>query len=115
MPSSDRTFKRGDVVVLPYPYTNRLAEKRRPALVVSSDEFNARSGLLWVAMITSAGQNSLPDDIALENEETGLGTASVARLSKLATIEADRVIRVAGRIDGKTRKDIRKALSEIVG
>ena len=114
MPSSNSTFKRGDVVVLPYPNTNRLTEKRRPALVVSSDEFNARSGLLWVAMITSAGQNSLPDDISLESEEVGLTVPSIARLAKITTIEADRVIRVAGRVDGKTRKDRRKTLAEII-
>ncbi|MEA2987282.1 MAG: mRNA interferase MazF, partial [Alphaproteobacteria bacterium] len=43
----------GDIVVVPFPYTDRLAEKRRPALVVSNAKL-VRFGLVWVAMITSA-------------------------------------------------------------
>ena len=114
MPTSEREFKRGDVLVVPFPYPDRTAAKRRPALVVSSDEFNARSGYLWVAMITSVVQNPLPDDIVLDHEKAGLHVASVARVTKIATIEADRVIRIAGKIDGKTRKDVRKALAGII-
>ena len=114
MPPFERTFKRGEVVIVPFPYSDRKSTKRRPALVVSLDEFNARSGYLWVAMIPTAAQLPLPDDIALDYEKAGLTVASVVRVAKIATIEADRVIRVAGKIDGKTRKDVRKALSGII-
>ena len=114
MPTSEHAFKRGDVVVVPFPYSDKLAEKRRPALVVSSDHFNSKSGFVWVVMITSKLQKSLADDIALNHTEAGLSKASVVRVAKIATIETARVIRVAGKIEAKTRKDVRKAIAGIL-
>jgi len=46
-------FDAFDIVVVPFPYADRLAEKRRPALVISSRKL-APFGLIWLAMITSA-------------------------------------------------------------
>ena len=47
-------FDQGDVVKVPFPYTDRATRQYRPALVVSVDAMQAAHGLLWVAMITSA-------------------------------------------------------------
>ena len=51
--SDDIRFDPFDIVVVPFPYADRLAEKRRPALVISNRKLAAH-GLVWVAMITSA-------------------------------------------------------------
>ena len=52
---SESPPKRSDIVIVPFPCADQFVEKRRPALLVSSDGFNRKHGLLWVAMITSAG------------------------------------------------------------
>lgn len=67
MASSDPAPRRFDVVIVPFPYTDQLAEKRRPALVVSADAFNRKHGLLWVAMITSAANPRWGGDIPISN------------------------------------------------
>ena len=46
------TFKQGDVIKVPFPYTDRATRKSRPALVVSSGTLEEVHGLLWVVMIT---------------------------------------------------------------
>ena len=53
MTQASHRFKPFDVAVVPFPYADRLAEKRRPALVISNHKLAAH-GLIWVAMITSA-------------------------------------------------------------
>ncbi len=112
MASSDLAPKQFDIVVVPFPYSDQLAEKRRPALVVSSNAFNKKHGLLWVVMITSATNPAKPDDIAVAaNTKTGLPAASLIRPSKIATIEPERLVRVAGRIDGRAAKTVWKLLS----
>lgn len=40
-------FEPFDVIVVPFPYVDRLAEKRRPALVISNREL-AGHGVVWV-------------------------------------------------------------------
>ncbi|MCW5723333.1 MAG: type II toxin-antitoxin system PemK/MazF family toxin [Maricaulaceae bacterium] len=106
MPASDAAPARGDVVVLPFPYSDRLAEKRRPALVVSAPSLCDRYGLVWVAMITSAANPRWPCDVPVRDlTAAGLPVASVVRPAKIACIEQARIIRRSGRlIDGDMRK-----------
>ena len=93
-----------DVVVVPFPYSDRLAEKRRPALVVSAPPLNDVLDRLWVAMITSAGGSLIYGDLEVWNlTAAGLPAASILRASKLATIDRDRVLRIAGRLDAQDR------------
>jgi mRNA-degrading endonuclease toxin of MazEF toxin-antitoxin module len=33
-------YKAGDVILIPFPYRDRLAESTRPAVVVSGDAYN---------------------------------------------------------------------------
>ncbi len=84
----------GDVVVVPFPYADVLAEKRRPAAVVAAIR---EHGLLWVVMITSAENRGWTTDVPIEDAaRAGLPKASVVRPAKIACIAADRVIRRAG-------------------
>ena len=115
MPTSDRSIKCGDVVVVPFPYSDKLAEKRRPALVASSDKFNKASGYLWVVMITSKPTNPSPDDVLFNHSKVGLSKPSVVRVSKIATIEAERVIRVVGRMEKRFMASVHKHAKQILG
>ncbi|HEY3721123.1 MAG TPA: type II toxin-antitoxin system PemK/MazF family toxin [Roseiarcus sp.] len=44
--SSPFAYRAGDVIVVPFPYSGRLEQKRRPALVVSAPELHTL-GLIW--------------------------------------------------------------------
>src|SRR5471030_595440 len=83
------SFSPGDVVKVPFPYTDRSTRQSRPALVVSSGGIEDAHGLLWVVMITSAENRGWPGDVPVHNlAATGLPAPSVIRTAKLATIEA---------------------------
>lgn len=84
-----RTFNQGDVVKVPFPYTDRSARQSRPALIVSLPAMEANHGLLWVVMITSAENRSWPGDVRIDDlSSAGLPAASVIRPTKIATIDA---------------------------
>ena len=104
-----------DVVVVPFPYSDRLAEKRRPALVVSHHDLPTRLGRVWVAMITSVAHEEL-GDVALGNHvAAGLPVPSTLRASKLATVDANRVVRVAGQLSDDDQRQARRALLACAG
>jgi mRNA interferase MazF len=85
-----------DIVVVPFPFTDRQTSKRRPALVLSSAHFNQSIQQVVLAMITSAQQFPWPGDQPIEHlAEAGLTTACLIRL-KLFTLDARLVIRRTG-------------------
>ena len=104
-----------DVVVVPFPYSDRAAEKRRPALVVSQPDLPARLELVWVAMITTAAGGSLGDMEIGDLSAAGLPAPSILRASKIATIDANRVLRVAGHLSATDQALARRALIACAG
>ncbi len=84
-----RTFEQGDVIKVPFPYTDRATRQSRPALVVSTARLKDLHGLLWVVMITSAENRGWPDDVPVTNlKMAGLPSPSLIRSAKIATIDA---------------------------
>ena len=84
-----RTFEPGDVIRVPFPYTDRATRQSRPAVVVSTAQLQELHGLLWVVMITSAENRGWPDDLPVTNLQlAGLPVPSIIRSAKMATIDA---------------------------
>lgn len=99
------TYKRWDVVAVPYPFIEGGEAKRRPALIVSADDLNASHGVYWVAMITSAKSGKRPEDIAVtDHRKAGLPESCVIRASRLATLSD---LQIAYRLGSITSKDRR--------
>lgn len=108
------SFQAFDVVVVPFPYSDRMAEKRRPALVVSAPGMQA-VGRLWVVMITSVAADQPGDSAIADLEAAGLDVGSTIRASKIATIEADRVMRRIGHLSGEDEQGAIAALRLCAG
>ncbi|OYW01668.1 MAG: hypothetical protein B7Z58_10620 [Acidiphilium sp. 37-64-53] len=82
-------FNRWDIVSVPFPYTNRPVEQRRPALVIGQHRTEGSPHLLWVLMITSASHRQWYGDVLVSDRvEAGLPAESLVRTAKIATIEA---------------------------
>ena len=109
------TFEAFDVVVVPFPFTDRAASKRRPALVLSERAaFNAGAGHVVLAMITSASQSEWPLDVRLADLHTaGLTSASVVRM-KLFTLDERLILRKAGSLAAADRKAVAAALRKLL-
>lgn len=104
-------LKRGDVVLVPFPYAELTATKARPALVVSSRAFASAEGRITVAGITSnvaahrnATSYELPDWAAV-----GLKKPSVVT-SWLATISPTLVHLKVGRLTARDLREVEKRL-----
>jgi mRNA interferase MazF len=114
--SSDREkFTSFDVVLVPFPYADRLAEKRRPALVVSSSKLS-RFGLVWVTMITTAENGPWPSDVVISDlERAGLPAPSVVRTAKIACIDPARIDRRLGRLDKAAARHVSQQIRAFLG
>jgi mRNA interferase MazF len=95
------TSEFGDVVLVPFPFTDQSTTKKRPAVVVSSADYNARRPDVIVAAVSSRvrmpssfGEVTLGDWMG-----AGLLAPSVVK-PVLATIEKGLILRHLGRLGG---------------
>jgi mRNA interferase MazF len=84
------------VVRVPFPFTDRAAVKKRPALVLSTRGFNTAAGHTIMAMITKREQSVWPRDYdVLDWAKAGLKFPSWVRM-KLFTIENSLIVDTLG-------------------
>jgi mRNA interferase MazF len=104
------TFKPFDIIVVPFPFTDSAAVKRRPALVLSTQAFNDRAAHLVLAMITSRENRGWPLDVEIRDlSAAGLSHASIVRM-KLFTLDERFTLRKAGALAEPDRAEIQRAL-----
>jgi mRNA-degrading endonuclease toxin of MazEF toxin-antitoxin module len=86
-------LRRGDVVLVQFPFASQQSGKLRPALVVQNDRDNQRLSNVIVAAITTRTHHSgeptqwLVDPAKANGRESGLHRVSVISCENLATIE----------------------------
>jgi mRNA interferase MazF len=104
----------GDVVVVPFPFVDIAAEKRRPSVILSQTRFNDSNEHSICAMITSAAHSKWPSDIPIEElEPAGLNRPCVVRW-KLFTLPNDLILRRAGKLATRDRNNIVSAARHIL-
>jgi len=85
-------YKQGDIVLLPYPYTDLTETKQRPVAIVSKDSINKQNFI--VAKITSVIRNdwfSFPINAA--DIDTALRRKSEARTNEVFTVHRSLIIK----------------------
>ena len=111
--------KQGDVVLLPFPFTDLRTSKQRPAVVVSSDAFNASRHDVIVLAITSQVPAVLnAEDYSLSIEEQRLASLpkrSMVKAGKLLTIDQRLIRKVLGRLPEPTLAHLKQRLLSVIG
>ncbi len=89
MPSTI-AYRQGDIVLVSFPFTDLTSSKRRPALVLSPDTFNAAGKDLVLAAITSRITDD-PNSVYLRRGDFARGRlpkASMVKTTKLFTMHS---------------------------
>lgn len=111
-------IRRGDIVLLPYPFTDLSGQKARPALVVSSDKFNQNNQDAIFLFITKTDYKS-PFDLRVDITDprfktTGLKAASTFRTSKIMTLQKSLARVRIGRAETSLMGDIELRLKSLL-
>lgn len=95
------TFEQKEVVLVPFPYSDLSAIKRRPVLVISNSEYNSNFNDVIVCVITS-NTNLDEYSVSLNNNDLEIGVlpeSSAIKVHKLFTIEKSKIIRKFSKIN----------------
>ncbi|MGG6238375.1 type II toxin-antitoxin system PemK/MazF family toxin [Nodosilinea sp. AN01ver1] len=109
------TYRQFDVVVVPFPFTDVEASKRRPALVLSADQaFNRPVGHSVMAMITTASHSAWALDVEITDLKlAGLKAPSIVRM-KLFTLDHALVRKQVGRLSPADQAAVIESLASLL-
>ena len=109
---------RGDVVLVPFPFTDLSTQKQRPALVISSNSFNASSADTILLGITSQIPKSLAEsDYHLtsdEQKQAGLPKPSLVKATKVVTLSQALIRRTVGQLPSPTVNRLVEKLTKAI-
>lgn len=108
-------FEFGDVILVPFPFTDLSTTKKRPTVVVSSPGYHRERPDIVVMAITSQARAGAFGETAIQGwQAAGLLKPSVIK-PVIATIEQGLVIKQLGRLTDQDRKALAENLRIILG
>lgn len=108
--------KFGDIILVPFPFTDQTTSKKRPAVVVSSETYNSgRPDLIIMAITSRLHQAGGPgEELVADWQGAGLLKPSMFK-PILATVENTMVIKQLGTLHNNDRQALDRILREILG
>jgi mRNA-degrading endonuclease toxin of MazEF toxin-antitoxin module len=111
-------LRRGDVVLVRFPFSSGAGAKIRPALVVQCDANNRRLANTIIAMITTTTTHAASEStqflIAIATpvgQQSGLLHDSAAKCENLFTVEQQLVLRTIGSLPAAAMSQVGKCLT----
>jgi len=99
-------MKKGDIVLIPFPFTDLSGSKNRPALILHGNEQD-----VTVAFISSETKWQTPNDLLLTpSHKNGLKQISIIRTNKIATLDKALVLGLLGELTDEEMVDLDKKL-----
>jgi mRNA interferase MazF len=106
----------GDIVLLQFPFTDLTTTKKRPAVIISSFEYNSKRPDIIVMAVTSRIREiqSSCDVIIKEWKQAGLIKESAIK-PIIITIEKDLILAKLGQLQKQDTQALRNNLQTIFG
>ncbi len=104
-------MKKGDIVLIPFPFTNLKGAKRRPAVILYKGELD-----VIVSFITSRIKWEEKTDLLIVPDQlNGLKKPSLIRIDKIATLEIELIIGKIGEVGEDKIIELNSKLSQLLG
>jgi len=104
-------YKKWDIILVPFPFTNLRQVKKRPALILSPPAFNSGKDIVILFITSNIGSPERTGDHHIKKwKEAGLPKPSMARM-KFATIEKSIVIKKLGSLQSSDQHALQKKLA----
>ena len=106
----------GDIILVPFPFTDQSTTKKRPAVVISSEIYNTeRPDLIIMAVTSQIKPARIIGEVIIKDwQEAGLLKPSAIK-PVITTIEKFLVIKIMGQLKELDQKSLQESLKEILG
>ncbi|MBA7471234.1 hypothetical protein ES707_06537 [subsurface metagenome] len=109
------TYRRGDVVLVSFIFSDETGIKQRPVVVISSEAYHQNRQEAIISAITSRTDRILTGDYLINSwKESGLKYPSIAT-GIIRTIKQSMIIRKLGAMSREDLRELDKQLNIILG
>jgi len=107
---SGTQFNQGDIILVPFPFSDLRGIKQRPVLILSKTDYNINCDDVITCGITSNKKNS-KYSVLIENKDLTEGqipATSRIKVDKLFTLEKSIIIKKIARINKESFEKVKK-------
>lgn len=111
------TVNQRDIFLVPIPFSDLSAKKRRPVLIISNDGYNRAQSDCLVMAITSQVNRENPQGVVFSDadlEEGRLPKMSQIRSDKVYSLHQKLLIRRFGKLSGKIYDEAASCLKRLI-
>ena len=111
----------GDIVLVPFPFTDLSSTKLRPALVISKNKIHSMFDdytLIFISSVLPPNKESCEYILDIKHEdfkETGLKVSSVFKGNKIATLHRALLKRRLGKLSQKLKEELQIVINHSIG
>ena len=108
-------YDKGDVILVPFPFSDQTTSKKRPAVIISSNKYNDTSQDIVIMAITTQKRGNIGiGEFPIRNwQSLGLLKSSAVK-SAISTIEQRLVLKKLGRLSPEDLSSLEKAIKELL-
>ena len=102
-------YQKGDVVLVPFPFTDLSTTKIRPAVVLSTSAYETATGSVTIAMVTSKAHTTPYDYHLVDWNKANLVKPSWVRC-KVVTIDPSLIVHTIGQLESGDLQEVEQRL-----
>lgn len=109
-------YKFGDIILVPFPFTDQTASKQRPSVVVSSSAYHREQpDIIFMAVTSQVRVLAKIGEVGIHSwQEAGLIKPSVFK-PILATIDKKLILKKLGELSQEDQYALQQSLAMILG
>jgi mRNA interferase MazF len=108
-------YKRGNVVLVPFPFSDQTTTKKRPAVIISTNDYNDNSSDVIIIAVTSQINEfmEIGECLILDWQKAGLIKPSSIKPA-ISTIEKTLILKNLGKLSTRDTYSMNNALTELL-
>lgn len=109
-------FKQRDIILIPIPFTDLTSHKKRPAIIISNDNYNEiHEDIVVVALTSNVESRDFTIMLTGDEMEKGiLKITSMIRVDKIYTLNKSIVLKTFGQVTPEILLKIKDTLLKLI-
>jgi len=109
-------LKQRDIILIPIPFTDLTSQKKRPAIIISNNNYNeTHEDIVVVALTSNVEPRDFTITLTSDNLEAGtLKVTSMIRADKIYTLNKSIVLKTFGKVKPNILSKIKASLLKLI-